>query len=268
MLKLNKELLPAPVLAPGGGPAGVVEFPKSEEGCLLVGVVLASLEGALLSNRPPPPPAAPKGFEAACEEFPVSEGLFGVENKEVEGATVVIWPGWDFGCEEPNNPTEGVLVVFEGPKLKPPPAAEVFTFADELPPLAVLPNGELVAVPPPAAPKREPDGAALPGALPKSPPPVLLGPGVVDPKSPPDDGALEVVEPRRPVPPLEEVAWPNEKVGWGFAGSAIIFDLVCFYSLRGKREGTERSSQARSWEERMSRDHMRNWTRTALVIVE
>ena len=54
-LKLNKEPLPAPVLAPGGGPAGVVEFPNNVEVCLLTGVVLTSLESDLLPNRPPTP---------------------------------------------------------------------------------------------------------------------------------------------------------------------------------------------------------------------
>lgn len=83
LLTLKSEGFPVPLFAPGGGPAGVVEFPNREIFCLLVGVVaVTSPDGALLVKRPPPPDGPPKGFEAAA----ASAGLFGVENKLPEGA--------------------------------------------------------------------------------------------------------------------------------------------------------------------------------------
>ena len=101
----------------------------------------------------------------------------------------------------------------EGPKLKPPPAAGLLALANKLLPLPAPPNGELATRPPVPAPKKEPGGAELVGVLPSIPPPVLVDAGVADPKRPPEDRALEVVEPKSPFPPLEDVAWPKEKVG-------------------------------------------------------
>lgn len=77
LLKLNRDPSPAPMLASGGGPAGVVELPNSDGVCLLVGVVLlASLRGGLFPKRPPPPEAPLKGFAVG-----VSVDLLGVEKK-------------------------------------------------------------------------------------------------------------------------------------------------------------------------------------------
>ena len=225
LLKLNKEPLPAPVLAPGGGPAGVVELLKSEVVCLLVGVVLlASLVLALLPKTTPLPEAAPKVFMAVWEAVSVSVGLLGVENNDPEGALLAVCPNCEFGWEELNNPLVVVLVLVlvEGPKLNPLPAAGLLASPNELLPLLAPPNGELAAGPPAPAPNKEPVGAELAGVLPKSPPPVLVEAGVADPKTPPEDGALEVLEPKSPVPPVDDVGWLKEKVGWVFEGSAIL----------------------------------------------
>ncbi len=97
LLKLNKEPLPAPILAPGGGPAGVVELPNSDVVCLLVGVVLTSFESALAPNRPPPPGVPPKGFDAGWEAAGVSAGLLGVERIDAEGALVASGPACETG---------------------------------------------------------------------------------------------------------------------------------------------------------------------------
>ena len=82
------EPLLAPMLAPGGGPAGVVDLPNRDVFCLLVGVVLTSLESALLPNRPTPLEVPPKIFGTGWEVAVVSAGLLGVENEDPEGAPV------------------------------------------------------------------------------------------------------------------------------------------------------------------------------------
>jgi hypothetical protein len=111
LLKLNGELLPAPVLAPGGGPAGVVEFPKIEVLGLLVGVVVFTSPKVLLPNSPPPPEAAPNTL---WEAAPASAGLLGVEKIDPEGALLACCPTWA---------PENAFPIENCPNVGPPPAA-------------------------------------------------------------------------------------------------------------------------------------------------
>lgn len=85
------------MLAAGGGPAGVVELPNSDVVCLVVGVVLTSLESALLPNKFPPVGAPPKGFEAGWEAAGVPVGRLGVEKIDSEGLFVAGAPVCKFG---------------------------------------------------------------------------------------------------------------------------------------------------------------------------
>lgn len=103
----------------GGGPAGVVEFPKIFEFGLLVGVVLAAwpaidvLEPALPKLKLPPVLAPPPNILDVwlCVVAGCSEGLFGVEKRFVEEEAVM--DGCLFSisdCPEPKDPAIGVLL--------------------------------------------------------------------------------------------------------------------------------------------------------------
>lgn len=87
---------PAPAVPFGGGPAGVVELPKSDVVGLLVGVVVCAWPAEELAPRLPnifPPVLAPppKRLGFCCPEEDASEGLLGVEKPEnpTDGAELV-----------------------------------------------------------------------------------------------------------------------------------------------------------------------------------
>lgn len=224
-LKLNKEPLPAPVLAPGGGPAGVVEFPNNDVVCLLVGVVLISLESGLLPNRPPTPGAGfpPNVFVTGWGVAGVPAGLFGVEKRDVGGAPLAGGAACETGCEDPNIPPVVALVVVGGPKEKEGPPVVLLAAPNIGPPLLAPPKGELAAGPLVLAPNNEPDGADEAGVLPKSDPPVVDGAATADPNGLLSEAAALVLGcPNSPVPASGREAWLNVNGDAGLGGSAIL----------------------------------------------
>lgn len=86
---------PAPVVVPGGGPAGVVDVPNKEVVGLLVGVVVlawpADALAPKLGKKLLPVLAPPKRLGFCCSDGVESEGLLGVEKAEnpCDGAELI-----------------------------------------------------------------------------------------------------------------------------------------------------------------------------------